>query len=190
MDLSVLRARARQNLGGSLVHSNWLMGVAVTLVGGLVAGVCSLIFFGPISVGLAVIFLKQARGQQEIRFEDLFLGFSDRFGDFLLLGLMHQIFCFLWAIVPIYGIIRILGYSMCYYIKADNPDMEWRECLDRSTIMMEGHKWEYFLLQLSFLGWALLGLAACCVGIYWVAPYAQAAEANFYEALRAGGSTL
>ena len=48
MDLSVLRARARQNLGGSLVHSNWLMGVAVTLVGGLVAGVCSLIFFGPI----------------------------------------------------------------------------------------------------------------------------------------------
>ena len=186
MDNAALRAKARQNLGGSLFHNTWLMALAVSAVGGIVAGVCTLVLYGPVAVGLAVVFLKLARGQQTVRFEDLFIGFSDRFGDFLVLGLMHQLFCMLWAFVPIYGIIRMIGYSMCYYIKADNPDLPWRECLDRSTIMMEGHKWEYFKLHLSFLGWAILGMMACCVGIFWVVPYESAADANFYEALRSG----
>ena len=49
---------------------------------------------------------------------------------------------------------------------------------------MQGHKMEYFLLQLSFIGWLLLGTLCCGVGLLWVNAYKQAANAHFYEQLR------
>lgn len=185
-----LRARARANLGNSLFHSNWLMGVAVCAVGSLVANFFPLLLAGPIYFGLSVIFLKLARGGDSIKFDDLFVGF-DLFGECLKLYFFEFLFVFLWSLIPIVGIFFALrksySYAMAFYIKVDNPQMEWREVLDRSTQMMEGHRWELFCLQFSFIGWVLLGLCACCVGELWVEPYLQSATANFYEQRRVYG---
>ncbi len=189
MNNADFRARARMNLGGSIFHNDWLTGLAVCLVGNVISGFFPLILMGPIAFGEAVIFLKKARGGGRIVFEDLFLGF-ELFGETLLLGLMQGLFVFLWALIPVAGIFIAVykgyGWALSFYIKVDNPSLEWRECMDRSVMMMHGHRWQLFCLQLSFIGWFLLGALACVIGAYWVMPYQEAAKANFYEALRLG----
>ena len=187
MNNADFRARARMNLGGSIFHNDWLTGLAVCLVGSVISGFFPLILMGPIAFGEAVIFLKKARGGSRIVFEDLFLGF-ELFGENLLLGLMQGLFVFLWALIPVAGIFiavyKSYGWAMSFYIKVDNPSLEWRECMDRSVLMMHGHRWQLFCLQLSFIGWVLLGMLAFGVGVLWVEPYMAASTANFYEARR------
>lgn len=191
MNNAELRARARQNLGGSIFHSDWLMALAVCVVGSLVISVIPFAAFflaGPINFGLAVIFLKKARnGGAPIEFGDLFSGF-DRFVDTMVLGLMQWLIPALWCLIPIVGFIfairKTYSYAMAMYMKVDMPNAPWRECLDRSTMLMEGHRWELFCLQFSFIGWYIVGSLACGIGTLWVAPYQQAAVANFYEARR------
>ena len=51
--------------------------------------------------------------------------------------------------------------------------------------MMNGHKGKLFLLDLSFIGWIIVGALCCGIGTLWVAPYMQAAKTSFYEELKA-----
>ncbi len=194
MNNAELRARARQNLGGSLFHSDWLMALAVCLVGSLVTNSISILYIfltGPISFGLAIIFLKKARGNSPIEFGDLFKGF-DLFGETLVLGLMQVLIPFLWFLIPIagiyFGIKKTYSYALAMYVKVDNPGAPWRECLERSTLLMEGHRWELFCLRFSFVGWIIVGALVCGVGTLWVVPYQSASVANFYEVRRIQGS--
>ena len=193
MNNAELRARARMNLGGSLFHSDWLTALAVCLVGSIIVNaisILSIILTGPVSFGLAVIFLKKVRGGGPIQFGDLFLGF-DRFGENLVLGLMQWLIPLLWGLIPIVGIFisirKTYSFAMAMYVKVDNPNAQWRECLERSTLMMEGHRWQLFCLQFSFLGWIIVGALCCGVGTLWVTPYMNASTANFYEARRMEG---
>lgn len=193
MNNAELRARARMNLGGSLFHSDWLTALAICLVGSIIVNaisILSIILTGPVSFGLAVIFLKKVRGGGPIQFGDLFLGF-DRFGETLVVGLMQWLIPFLWSLIPIagiyFGIKKSYSYALAMYFKVDYPDATWRECLDRSAAMMEGYRWQYFCLSFSFLGWIIVGALCCGIGVLWVAPYENAAFANFYEARRMEG---
>lgn len=193
MNNAELRARARQNLGGSLFHSDWLMGLAVCLVASIIISaipLASIFLVGPINFGLAVVFLKKARNGGPIEFGDLFRGF-DRFGETLVLGLMQWLIPFLWFLIPIagiyFGIKKSYSFALAMYVKVDNPNAQWRECLDRSTLLMDGHRWELFCLQFSFIGWMILGSLVCGIGTLWVTPYMTAAVANFYEARRVQG---
>ena len=178
MNNAELRARARQNLGGSLFHSDWLMALAVCLVGSIITS----------AIPLASIFLAGP-----IEFGDLFKGF-DMFVETMVLGIMQWLIPFLWGLIPIagiyFGIKKSYSYAMAMYVKVDNPNAEWRECLERSTLLMDGHRWELFCLQFSFIGWILLGALACGIGTLWVIPYMNAATANFYEARRMQGGIL
>lgn len=196
MNNAELRARARQNLGGSLFHSDWLMALAVCLVGSIITSaipLASIFLAGPIEFGLAVIFLKKARSGAPIEFGDLFKGF-DMFVETMVHGIMQWLIPFLWGLIPIagiyFGIKKSYSYAMAMYVKVDNPNAEWRECLERSTLLMDGHRWELFCLQFSFIGWILLGALACGIGTLWVIPYMNAATANFYEARRMQGGIL
>lgn len=190
MNNSEIRARARMNLGGSIFHTDWLTALAVCFLASFISGIFPLVLFGPIAFGESMIFLKKARGGM-IEFGDLFCGF-DRFGECFVLAFMQGLFVFLWCLIPIVGpfigIAKALGYGMSFYIKVDNPNMGWRECLDRSMIMMNGHRWEYFCLQFSFIGWMIVGALACGLGTLWVMPYLEAAKANYYEVRRMQGS--
>ena len=51
--------------------------------------------------------------------------------------------------------------------------------------MMEGHKMQFFLLQLSFIGWALLCLLTLGIGFFFLQPYMSVATASFYLDLKA-----
>lgn len=187
-----IRAKAREQLGKNIFSEQWLMALVVCLIvtaingfaSSVSLGIAMLILTGPLSVGVAKIFLSLARGANKINIEDEFSGFKD-FTENLLLGLLTSVFIFLWSLLfVIPGIVKSYAYSMAYYIKVDHPEYTWRECLDESQEMMRGHKLDCFLLDLSFIGWFIVGALCCGVGTLWVIPYQRAARANFYESIR------
>ena len=191
MDRAELKARARAQLGGGIFQNLWMMGLAVCLLiglmesaaAGILPGIGALIVVGPLEYGMAFIFLKQARDHQPVQLGDMFRGFQDDFGGTFLIGLMTSLFTFLWSLLfVIPGIVKMYAYSMAYYIKLDHPDYGWKACIDESRQLMDGHKWEKFVLDLSFLGWMLLSALFAPVSI-WLDPYRAITNANYYNRL-------
>ncbi len=110
---------------------------------------------GAMELGISLFFLATFR-KHEVQVTDMFLGF-ERFGKALGLFLYKSLFIFLWSclfIIP--GIIAAFRYSQAFFILADDPNKGIRQCIDESKDMMKGNKGKYFLLQISFIGWALL----------------------------------
>lgn len=187
-----IKAEARAQLGSGIFADGWLMGLLVCLIaqaicaaaGTIVPGIGALIVMGPIYCGLSAVFLTRRRTARPIRVGDMFGGFND-FGQTFLLGLMVSIFTALWSllfVVP--GIVKMYAYSQAYYIKADHPEYDWRTCISASKEMMRGHKGELFVLDLSFLGWYIVGALCLGFGTLWVYPYHFAARTVFYDKLR------
>ncbi len=98
---------------------------------------------------------------------------------------LRGLYTFLWTLLLLIpGIIKSYAYRMVPYILADNPKMGADNAITLSRKMMDGNKFELFVLELSFLGWYLLGLLALGVGILFVNPYYNATEAQLYLVLR------
>ena len=89
---------------------------------------------------------------------------------------------FLLLIVP--GIYWEYCYELVPYLLAENPYMSATRAMELSKEMMEGEKWNFFLLKLSFLGWLLLCVFTFGIGGFFLEPYMQAPYAEFYAALR------
>ena len=188
-----LRAKARAKLGGQIFAMNWLMALlAIVIVSAILSAISftaigTLLVVGPLSFGLAVVFLSLARGKESVDIADLFKAFTG--ADFLrlmILGLMKEIFQFLWGLLFIIpGIVKKYSYSMSYYLAIDHPDWDWKQCIDESRRIMNGKKMALFVLDLSFIGWYIVGYLACGIGILWVAPYHSMARAEFYAELSA-----
>jgi len=186
-----LRARARAKLGGRIFANNWLYALlAVFIASAIISAVAafSILLIGPFSFGLAAIFLQLARGEkEEIDLADLFKSFNaEDFVRLLLLGLIQTLFIALWSLLfLIPGIVKYYSYSQAINLAYDHPDWDWKQCIDESRRMMNGYKWKLFVLDLSFLGWYILGALCCGIGVLWVDPYRQAARAEFYVELTA-----
>ena len=138
-----------------------------------------------VSVGFAIFTLHISR-DEKAEFGNLFDGFG-LFFRVLWLGILEGLLIFLWSLLLfIPGIVKAYAYSMVYYVKADLPEYGWRECLDESQRLMTGHKWEKFVLDLSFIGWGIVGSLCLGVGTLWVMTYMAATEAQYYEYLTSG----
>ncbi len=186
MSRTEIKRKAREQLGGNIFATPWLIAILVALIGNAIVGVSSFIsflFIGPITFGLSSLFLKQARDRKAMDVAGLFDGFND-FGQTFLLGFLSTLFIALWSMLfVIPGIVKTYSYSMIYYIKADHPEYDWKQCIDESRRIMNGHKWELFVLDLSFIGWMIVGSLCFGIGTLWVTAYMQAAKAQFYRAI-------
>ena len=104
----------------------------------------------------------------------------------------------LWSLLLIIpGIYKRLQYSMVPYLLAENPNLSLARAKELSAKMTEGEKWNIVLLNLSFIGWALLAaLAAQILGLFlppivsgvvgWLLlPYVEATWAELYAVMRA-----
>lgn len=123
---------------------------------------------------------------EEPKFKDLFSYFNIFFkslGLFVLIGIITLLGT-IFLIIP--GIIVALMYSQTFYILAEDPSKGIFECLEESSRLMSGHKWDFFVLELSFIGWWLLAGLTLGIGSLWVNPYQQVTEANFYLQLKYG----
>jgi uncharacterized membrane protein len=89
---------------------------------------------------------------------------------------------FLLLIIP--GIVKLYAFRMVPFILADNPNIGYKRALNLSEQMTGGHKFNMFVLDLSFIGWFLLGLLAFFIGVFFVLPYYNAAQAELYLTLR------
>lgn len=186
---SELRAAARQSLsdmwGGAVVLC--LVYLLISLCTSFIPVVGSLIslLLMPLGFGYTVSFLDNAREKSGFPIGNLFIGFKDYgriFGTMLLQGIYTVLWTLL-LIVP--GIIKNYSYAMTPYILKDEPQLKYNAAIEKSMAMMNGHKWNLFCLQLSFIGWVLLSILSLGIGYLWVAPYIASATAHFYDEVKA-----
>lgn len=117
----------------------------------------------------------------------LLFGFQSGFyGNSVLVMFMKNLFVALWTLLfVIPGIVMSYAYRMVPYILAEQPDIDYREALRISKEMMYGQKWEAFFLDLSFIGWLMVGAVTCGIaGIFYVKPYVDATNVELYVTLR------
>ena len=95
------------------------------------------------------------------------------------------IYQFLWNLTIVGGIIKRYSYYMVPYIMAENPSIKSRDAIKLSRDMMNGHKFECFVLELSFIGWEILGvLTFGLLDIFFTNSYQVTTFSEYYYDLR------
>ena len=193
-----------KNRALSALENKWGNFVAITFVYGLIMGITQVlsgdkdspailhliglvlfILALPLTWGYQSLFLGAVRGG-EATAKDLFEGYNkELFSRVLTTTLLYYVYVLLWSLLLLIpGCIKAYSYAMTPYILKDNPEMKNNAAIEESMRMMDGHKLELFLLDLSFIGWALLSLLTCGIGFLWLTPYMNMARVNFYEDLK------
>ena len=143
-------------------------------------GLVEFILGGVIQLGYAKYLLKQYH-RQEAAVSDLFSEF-ERFGQGFAQKFLRGLYCFLWGLLfVIPGIVKTYSSAMTPFIMADHPNLTASEAIQASSDLMDGHKWELFVLRLTFIGWAFVAALTMNLGNLVLNPYRNAAEAAFYR---------
>lgn len=167
MERRELKSSAKEQLGG-----RWCLTIAALVISGMIGSVISAVI-GLLTPGLGIIVSLCIQGivefgivtyslnvvrDNDARFTDIFDGFSSHIilkaivlGIIVTVSVAAGLMIF---IIP--GIIIGLMFSQSFFILFDNPELTPIECIKASAEMMRGHKWECFVLYLSFIGWAIL----------------------------------
>lgn len=187
-----LKASAKKQLQGKyrdsiiLIVLMALISYASTLVGGLFgifAPIAAMVVSGLIGFGYTSFFLKISRGETPT-YKELFAR-TDLLVSYILITLLVGVLTFLWSLLFIIpGIIASLAYSMVYFVALDHPELSASETLKKSKQIMNGHKLDYFILNLSFIGWAILAAFTFGLLYLWLIPYMQVTYANFYNSIK------
>lgn len=118
--------------------------------------------------------------QEEIVVKDAFYGFKE-YKRNLLINLLETIYTALWFLLLIIpGIIKMISYSMAFHVSEEYKDYTPNQCIKRSKELMEGHKWQYFCLILSYIWWILLSVLTLGILLLWVEPKIEQAKYEFY----------
>ncbi|WP_433956693.1 DUF975 family protein [Cytobacillus horneckiae] len=139
----------------------------------------------PFAITFMLAYLTMVR-DSKLHIGELFTGFK-YFSFFRAIGIsiLQSIYIFFWTLLLIIpGIIKGLAYSQAVYILRDHPELSVNQAITESRRMMHGHKWRYFVLNLSFIGWAILGIFTLGIGYLWLSSYFLTAHAHFYEDLK------
>lgn len=99
-------------------------------------------------------------------------------------SILQGVFIFLWSLLLLIpGIIKAFSYSQMFYLLRDHPELTPLEAISESKKRMKGLKGKYFLMYLSFIGWAILVPFTLGIGLLWLAPYMETTRATFYNEL-------
>lgn len=180
------------------LSGNWGSAVVFTLVyfviaciAGVIDGALTLgsslvtvLLTAPVTYSYNIMFLDNQRSGKAFDVQALFEGYNDYLritGTYLLMC----VYIFLWTLLLVVpGIIKSISYSQTLYVLRDEPSLTYNGAIERSMAMMEGHKMDYFLLILSFIGWYILGIISLGIGFLWINPYVSKTKALFYEDLK------
>ena len=193
-----LKQQAKEQLKGN-VGSYFLVllasvGVAlvISFIGGLLSSILPILGMiaiyaavAPLSMGIYMVFLNGTYGEKP-KVATLFEAYKPpMLGKSILLFVLQFIFIYLWTLLFIIpGIVKSFSYAMAWYILAENPNMTAREAITESRRIMNGHKFEYFVLSLSFILWMLLCTVTLGIAYIYVAPYMQLTFTNFYHNIK------
>ena len=198
MDFSELKTKAKKSLEGHWKDTLLLLIIfavltSLTVYAGpqkeevtVTYSILSLISFVItclLGFGYLNYFLELSR-DKKVEWKELFSKTSMAI-EYFALALLVGIFVFLWSLLLVIpGIIAAIRYSQAFYIKLDNKDLGVFECIDKSKEIMNGHKMDYFLLILSFIGWAILGIFTLGILYFWLVPYFSVTMCNFYNKIK------
>ena len=93
----------------------------------------------------------------------------------LVIGVILLVASIVWLITKSYY------YQLAILVAIDNPDMSGADAVEESQRLMTGKRASLFCLELSFIGWAILGAIPFGIGLLWVIPYAHLAKIAFYK---------
>lgn len=158
----------------------------VTYTSGFSFGGILTFVFWPLTVALAGMFLQFIRGTQfDVGSEFTFVftkTFDKNYIQKFLLKLLVSIFTFLWALLFIIpGFVYHYKTYFVDYIMADNPELTWKETIELSKKLTNGHKGELFVFDLSFILWYMLMGVTCGIAGIYVLPYIMTAQTLYYE---------
>ena len=98
---------------------------------------------------------------------------------------VKEVFYFLWSLTIVGAVIKYYSYYAVPYIVAENPGIGTLEAITLSRRMMNGHKKEAFLFDLSYIGWYLLMLVTLGLSdLFYGLPYRMAGRSEYYCYLR------
>ena len=143
-----------------------------------------ILLVNPLMVGCDNFFLQNSR-DSEANLSALERGFKPSYKSIVIAMFMKNLFIALWTLLLVVpGIVKGYQYRFVSYLLAENPEMDYREALETSKNLMNGHKWNAFVLDLSFIGWYLLaGLTLGILSVFYVNPYVHATNAELYYAI-------
>ncbi|MBU3191714.1 DUF975 family protein [Clostridium bowmanii] len=138
----------------------------------------------PLEVGGRRFFVQSSQNNVDLNY--LGYGFGNgKYLNIVTTMLWRSILTFLWTLLLIVpGIIKTYAYRMVPYILSDNPNISRTRALELSDKMTDGNKMDMWILDLSFIGWYLLGTILLFVGVLFVMPYENATKAELYLELR------
>ena len=164
--------------------------VLIAIAIGLSIGVFLL---NPLQVGVQKFFIDNATDQTTgLHRDNIGVAFSENYkkvvGSMFTTGLFTALWCLL-LIIP--GIYKAYCWRLVPYIISEEPAITGTEARERSAMMMNGSKWDSFVLDLSFLGWKILGAFTLGIlNIVFTNPYQAATNAELYLTLSGRPSEL
>ena len=140
----------------------------------------------PLQVGVQKFFIDNADDQTTgLNRDNIGIAFNENYmkvvGSMFTTGLFTALWCLL-LIFP--GIYKAYCWRLVPYIISENPAITGADAREQSAMMMNGNKWDSFVLDLSFLGWKILGAFTLGIlNIIFTNPYQAATNAELYLTL-------
>ena len=158
----------------------------IALIAVIIALAIQIFVKNPLMVGAQRFFIKNS-ADSSTRVNVVGSVFKEgRFFNLFATMFLKGLFIVLWSllfIVP--GIMKAYSYRLVPFILADNTDISPMDALKLSKEMMEGHRMNAFMLDLSFIGWFILTAFTCGIlGLFYVNPYYYATNAELYLAIK------
>lgn len=143
------------------------------------------IFLGyPLVIGKVRFFIVNTKYQATTK--EIGWGFRHQYTHMVGAMFIRDLKISLWSLLfVIPGIVKSYEYRMVPYVLSENPTITTKRAFEISREMTRGEKANLFVLDLSFIGWYLLGMLACCgLGLFFLYPYQEATYAEFYRIKR------
>lgn len=158
-----------------------MIAVIIVLVVVVIALALSVFVFNVLEVGCRGFFSRSMTEDPELGL--IADGFTQNYWNCVKTQFLKSLFIGLWSLLfVIPGVIKAYEYRMVPYLLAEHPEMSSGEIFARSKEMMQGNKWDTFVLDISFVGWVLLsGITFGILYIFWVGPYIAATDAALYH---------
>lgn len=153
--------------------------------GGVLAFITELLAL-PLYIGFISYILGLTR-KEEVSLTDIFQDYK-KIGLIvvtLIISYVFIIFGYILLIIP--GIMIAFSLVMVVYLLADSKETsisEAKNIIRESREMMNGYKLDYFIFELSFIGWHFLGAITFGIAYIYVIPYFTFANTLYYKRLK------
>lgn len=161
-----------------------VVGVLIALTIFMAVGIVINAFvINPLLTGIRRFFSHELKDSTKVR--EVAFAFDHSYMNVVKTMFFRDLYTFFWSLLLIIpGIVKGYEYRMIPYLLGDDPEMSKEEAFARSKEMMNGQKWNAFVLDLSFIGWNILSLFTLgLLSVFYVAPYENLTHAALYNRL-------